>query len=207
VTKLIWFCAVVAAVAVAVPAAMADQPPNPVPGPPVGYECEASGEVGAWDDQYFPGEEPLCDLAGESFTLCLQIGEFEVRTPSVDEFAAYIVGLYADAGAPASVGKCFRVTPRMFWLCYGTGANSLGVYDSLSAARGLAEGLRVPHASRTIQTGTKVGQHFLTCNDQGQTPTGRVVSTGNGGELVAGPAQVGAGLLLSNPLDYTVEVG
>jgi hypothetical protein len=208
VQKLITACiAAIAAVAVAVPAAVADQPPNPVPGPPVVYACEATSELGYWDDQYFPDDEPLCDIASESFALCLQVGEFQIRTPSVDDFAAYIVDLYLDAGASASVGTCFRVVPRTFWLCYGTGANSLGVYDSLSAATGLADGLHVPHASRTIQTGVKVGQHYLTCNDQGQTPTGKVVSTGNGGEVVAGAPQIGAGLLITNPLDYTVEVG
>jgi hypothetical protein len=206
-TKLIKVCiAAIALAAMAVPAALA-QPPNPVPGPPVEYACEATGELGFWDDQYFPDEAPLCDVASESFTLCLQVGEFEVSTPSVDAFAAYIVGLYLDAGASASAGKCFKVVPRQYWLCYGTGANSLGVYGSVSAATGLADGLRVPHASRTIQTGVKVGQHYLTCNDQGQTPTGKVVSTGNGGEVVSGAPQIGAGLLITNPLDYTVEVG
>ena len=206
-TRLITVCiGAIAAVAVAVPIALAETPPNPVPGPPLAYGCEATGELGYWDDQYFPDDEPLCDLANETFTLCLKVGEFEILTPSVDEFAAYIVDLYLDAGVSASVGTCFKVVPRMFWLCYGTGANSLGVYDSLSAVKGLAEGLRVPHASRTIQTGVKVGQHYLTCNDQSQTPTGKVVSTGNGGEIVSGPPQVGAGLLLTNPLDYTVEV-
>ena len=207
-TRLITLSVVaMAAVAVTVPAAMADQPPNPVPGPPVAYECEATGEDGYWDDQYFPEDDPICEFAAESFTLCLQVGEFDILTPSVDDFAAIVVAQYLGAGASASVGKCFRVVPRMFWLCYGTGANSLGVYDSVSAAKGLADGLRVPHASRTIQTGVKVGEHYLTCNDQGQRPTGKVVSTGNGGEVVTGPPQIGAGLLLTNPLDYTVEVG
>jgi len=202
---LIGFVAI-AALVVAASTATAAQPPNPVPGPPVAYACEASGELGIWDDQYFPEDLPLCEIANETFTLCLQAGEFEVLTPSVDEFASFIVELYLDEGASASVGKCFKVVPRMFWLCYGTGANSLGVYDTSSAVKGLADGLRVPHASRTIQTGVKVGEHYLTCNDQGQKPSGRVVSTGNGGELVTGPPQVGAGLLVTNPLDYTVEV-
>jgi hypothetical protein len=206
--KLITACiAAITVVAVAVPAAMAQQPPDPVPGPPVAYECEANGALAYWDDQYFPGFPPLCDVADESFTLCLQVGEFEVRTPSVDAFAADIVDQYLGEGASASLGKCFQVVPRKFWLCYGTGANSLGVYDSVSAAKGLADGMRVPHASRTIQTGVKVGQHYLTCDDQGQKPTGKVVSTGNGGEIVSGLPQVGAGLLITNPLDYTVEVG
>jgi hypothetical protein len=198
--------AAIAALVVAASAAVAAQPPNPVPGPPSAYACEADGELGIWDDQYFPDDLPLCDVADESFTLCLQVGEFEVRTPSVDAFAQTIVEEYLGAGAKASVGKCLKVVPRMFWLCYGTGANSLGVYDTTSAVKGLAEGLRVPHASKTIQTGVKVGDHYLTCSDQGQKPTGRVVSTGNGGEMVTGLPQVGAGLLLTNPLDYTVEV-
>lgn len=194
-----------AALAVALPVATAATPPNPVPGPPVTYECD-DGELANWDDQYFE-DDPLCEVASESFTLCLQVGEFDIRTPSVDDYAEYIVGLYVDAGAKASLGKCVKVAPRMFWLCYGAGANSLGVYDAAGAAKGLADGMRVPHASKTIQTGVKVGQHYLTCNDQGQKPTGAVVSTGNGGEVVTGPPQVGAGLLITNPLDYTVEVG
>jgi hypothetical protein len=198
--------AAIAALAVAASIATAAQPPNPVPGPPVGYACEADGEVGIWDDQYFPDDPPICDVAEETFTLCLQLGEFEVRTPSVDDFAASIVEQYLGAGASASIGKCFKVVPRMFWLCYGTAANSLGVYDTTNAVKGLADGLRVPHASRTTVTGVKVGGYYLTCNDEGQKPTGKVVSTGNGGEVVTGPPQVGAGLLVSNPLDYTVEI-
>jgi hypothetical protein len=51
-----------------------------------------------------------------------------------------------------------------------------------------------------------VGSYYLTCDDQGQKPTGRVVSTGNGGEVVSGPASAGTSLLRTNPLDYTVEV-
>jgi hypothetical protein len=196
----------VAVLATTASIAGAAQPPNPVPGPPVAYACKADGELGIWDDQYFPADLPLCDEAEQSFTLCLQVGEFSVRTPSVDLFAQSIVGQYLGAGASASVGTCFKVVPRMFWLCYGTGANSLGVYDTTSAVKGLADGLRVPHASKTIPTGVKVGDHYLTCNDQGQKPTGRVVSTGNAGEMVTGLPQVGAGLLVSNPLDYTVEV-
>jgi len=196
----------IAALAVATGTAVAAQPPNPVPGPPVAYACEANDALGIWDDQYFPDDPPICDVADETFTLCLKAGEFEVRTPSVDAFAAAIVDMYLDEGASASLGKCFKVVPRSFWLCYGAGANSLGVYDTSNAVKGLADGLRIPHASKTIQTNVKVGDHYLTCDDQGQKPTGRVVSTGNAGEMVAGPPQVGAGLLVSNPLDYTVEV-
>ena len=78
--------------------------------------------------------------------------------------------------------------------------------DEVSAVKALVAGQRVPHASKTITTDTKVGSYYLTCNDQGQKPTGRVVSTGNGGEVVQGPTSVGAGLLLTNPLDYTAEI-
>lgn len=67
-------------------------------------------------------------------------------------------------------------------------------------------GQRVPHASKSVTTDTKVGSYYLTCDDEGQRPTGRVVSTGNGGEVVPGPANVGIGLLLTNPLDYTAEI-
>jgi len=56
------------------------------------------------------------------------------------------------------------------------------------------------------QDGTKVGDYYLTCDDQGQKPTGKVVSTGNAGEVVSGAASIGAGLLLTKPLDYTAEI-
>ena len=49
------------------------------------------------------------------------------------------------------------------------------------------------------------GTHYLTCNAGSQKPTGKVVSTGNAGEVVSVDS-VGAGLLQSNPLDYTLEV-
>ena len=123
---------------------------EPGSAPPVAYECDATAEMGNWDDQYFDEEPPLCEVADESFTLCLKVGEFEIRTPSVDLYAAYIVGLYLGTGTSASVGKCFKPVPRLFWLCYGKGANSLGVYDAVTAAKGLVDGMRVPYASRTI---------------------------------------------------------
>lgn len=187
-------------------AATAAQPPNPVPGPPVAYPCEATGLVAIWDDQFYPFDEPLCDVASENFLLCLaKYGQFKVETPSVEDFAAEIVAMYVQAGASAFQGKCLPQT-RTYWLCYGTAANSLAPLDEVSAIKTLAAGARVPHASKTIKTDTKVGNYYLTCDDQGQRPTGKVVSTGNGGELVSGPASIGTGLLLTNPLDYTVEV-
>jgi hypothetical protein len=199
-------------------AAMAAQPSNPVPGPPVAYTCDVTGFVdpadigenqgktAIWDDQFYPGSVPLCDLASENFLLCLaKYGQFQIQTPSVAEFATEIVGMYLTAGAGATQGKCLPQT-RAYWLCYGTGANSLMALDEVSAVKALVAGQRVPHASKTITTDTKVGSYYLTCNDQGQKPTGRVVSTGNGGEVVQGPTSVGAGLLLTNPLDYTAEI-
>ena len=199
-------------------AAMAAQPPNPVSGPPTAYACDVTGlvapeeigenqgKVGTWDDQFFPDSVPLCDLARENFFLRLaRYGQFQIQTPSVAEFAADIVGMYLAAGASATQGKCLPQT-RTYWLCYGTGANSLMPLDEVSAVKALAAGQRVPHASKSITTDTKVGSYCLICDDQGQRPTGRVVSTGNGGEVVPGPANVGIGLLLTNPLDYTAEI-
>jgi hypothetical protein len=198
--------AAVVAMAFTTTAAMAAQPPNPVPGPPVAYDCEDTGTVGIWDDQFFEGEDPLCAFASENFLLCLaKFGQFQIETPSVEDFAAHIVGLYVAAGASATQGKCLPQT-RTYWLCYGTGANSVGAYDQVTAVKMLADGARVPHASKTITTDTKVGDHYLTCNDGDQKPTGTVVSTGNGGEVVSGAPSIGAGLLLTNPLDYTAEV-
>jgi hypothetical protein len=192
-------------------AAMAAQPAtSPVPGPPVAYACgEAGANLGVvanWDDQFYPGFDPLCNEASENFFLCLaKYGQFTIQTPSVEDFAAEIVGFYLQAGAAATQGKCLPQT-RTFWLCYGTGANSLMPLDQVSAIKTLAAGARVPHASKTIKTDTKVGNYYLTCDDQGQKPTGKVVSTGNGGEVVSGAASIGAGLLVTNPLDYTAEI-
>ncbi len=199
-------------------AATAAQPPDPVPGPPVAYTCDVTGFVdpedigenqgktAIWDDQFYPDDDPICDLASENFFLCLaKYGQFQIQTPSVDEFAAEIVGMYLQAGAGATQGKCLPQT-RTYWLCYGAGANSLMALNEVSAVKALAAGQRVPHASKTIKTDTKVGSYFLTCDDQGQKPTGKVVSTGNGGEVVPGPVNIGAGLLVTNPLDYTPEV-
>ena len=195
-------------------AAMAAQPADsPVPGPPVAYACEEPGAnlgvVANWDDQFYPGFAPLCNEASENFFLCLaKYGQFTIQTPSVADFAAEIVGFYLEAGAGATQGKCSVsvAPPRTFWLCYGTGANTLMPLDQVSAIKTLAEGARVPHASKTIKTDTKVGDYYLTCDDQGQRPTGRVVSTGNGGEVVSGALSIGAGLLVTNPLDYTAEI-
>ncbi|HEX6724414.1 MAG TPA: hypothetical protein VF073_04155 [Gaiella sp.] len=191
-------------------AALAAQPPNPVPGPPVAYPCEATGGVAIWDDQFYPFDEPLCNEASENFFLCLaKFGQFTVQTPSAAEFGPDIVDMYMEAGASATQGKCpvFVALPRTYWLCYGAGANSLMALDQASAIKTLAAGARVPHASKTITTNTKVGDYYLTCDDQGQKITGRVVSTGNGGEVVSGAPSIGAGLLVTNPLDYTAEIG
>ena len=199
--------AALAAMAITSAAAMAAQPAtSPVPGPPVNYVCEATGQAGNWDDQFYPDDPPLCDVASENFLLCLaKYGQFQIETPSVTAFAADIVGMYLAAGAAATQGKCLPQT-RSYWLCYGKAATSIQVLDEVNAIKTLLAGARVPHASKTINTGTKVGDFYLTCDDQGQKPTGSVVSTGNGGEVVNGQASIGAGLLLTNPLDYTVEV-
>ena len=132
--------------------AMAAKPPNPVPGPPTAYMCDVTGlvapeeigenrgKVGTWDDQFFPGSVPLCDPASENFFLCLaKYGQFQIQTPSVAEFAADIVGMYLAAGASATQGKCLPQT-RTYWLCYGTGANSLMPLDEVSAVKALAAG-------------------------------------------------------------------
>lgn len=191
-------------------AAMAAQPPNPVPGPPVAYQCEATGDVAIWDDQFYPFDDPLCNVASENFFLCLaKYGQFTIQTPSVTAFAPDIVDMYLQAGASATQGKCgvYVAPPRTYWLCYGTAANSLMPLDQMSAIKTLAAGARVPHASKTIKTNTKVGDYYLTCDDQAQKITGKVVSTGNGGEVVSGAPSIGTGLLVTNPLDYTAEIG
>jgi hypothetical protein len=205
--KTLAFCvAALAALAVMSTAAMAAQPGNPVPGPPVAYTCDLTGKLAVWDDQFYPFDDPLCDSASENFFLCLaKYGQFRIETPSVAEFEGEIINMYIAAGAGVAPGKCLP-QERTYWLCYGAGANSLRTAGPADAVKSLAAGQRVPHASKTIKTSTKVGSYYLTCDDQGQKPTGRVVSTGNGGEVVSGPASAGTSLLRTNPLDYTVEV-
>lgn len=204
--RLTILLAVIAATGLMATAALAAQPPNPVPGPPVAYPCEDTGPVAIWDDQFYPFDAPLCSEASENFFLCLaKYGQFKIQTPSAADFALDIVDMYLAAGAGATEGKCLPQT-RTYWLCYGAGANSMIPLDQVSAVKALAAGQRVPHASKTITTSTKVGSYYLTCDDQGQKPTGNVVSTGNGGEVVSGAASVGAGLLVTNPLDYTPEI-
>ena len=198
--------AALVAAAIMSAAATAAQPPSPVPGPPIAYACDDTGVVATWDDQFYPLDPPLCSEASENFFLCLATyGQFQVETPDAAVFGPDIVGMYLAAGQAATQGKCLPQT-RSYWLCYGKAANSLAAFDEATAVKMLAQGARVPHASKSIKTDTKVGDHYLTCDDQGQKPTGRVVSTGNGGEVVSGAPSIGAGLLLTNPLDYTAEI-
>lgn len=100
-------------------------------------------------------------------------------------------------------GQCVQMSDRSFFLCYGAGPNSIEIVSRAVAQKKLDAGARVPVASKSQKTDFKVGNHFLTC--AGGKPTGRFVSTGNGGEVVSVDS-VGAGLVRSNPLDYTLEV-
>jgi hypothetical protein len=103
-------------------------------------------------------------------------------------------------------GGCFVVQERTYVTCYGNFPDSMRYVGGDEARAMLKEGtFRNPLASTSQVTSFKVGAHYLTCNAGSQKPTGRFVSTGNAGEVVAVDS-VGAGLVRSNPLDYTMEV-
>jgi hypothetical protein len=103
-------------------------------------------------------------------------------------------------------GACFVVQERNYPTCYANFPDSIR-YVGGDEARAMLEAgtFRAPLASTSQVTSVKVGTHYLTCNAGSQKPTGKFVSTGNGGEVVSVDS-VGAGLLRSNPLDYTMEV-
>ena len=103
-------------------------------------------------------------------------------------------------------GVCFVVQERTYVTCYANFPDSMRYVSGDEARAMLKAGtFRIPLASTSQVTSFKVGTHYLTCNAGSQKPTGKFVSTGNAGEVVALDS-VGAGLVRSNPLDYTMEV-
>ena len=103
-------------------------------------------------------------------------------------------------------GACFVVQERTYVSCYANFPDSMRYVGGDEARAMLRAGtFRTPLASTSQVTRFKVGTHYLTCNAGSQKPTGRVVSTGNAGEMVSVDS-VGAGLVRSNPLDYAMEV-
>ena len=103
-------------------------------------------------------------------------------------------------------GACFVVQERTYVTCYADFPDSMRYVGGDEARAMLKAGtFRTPLASTSQVTSFKVGAHYLTCNAGSQKPTGKVVSTGNAGEVVSVDS-VGAGLMRSNPLDYTLEV-
>lgn len=103
-------------------------------------------------------------------------------------------------------GACFVVQERTYITCYANFPDSMRYVGGDEARAMLKAGtFRTPLASTSQVTSFKVGTHYLTCNAGSQKPTGKVVSTGNAGEMVSVDS-VGAGLMRSNPLDYTLEV-
>ena len=103
-------------------------------------------------------------------------------------------------------GACFVVQERSYPTCYANYPDSMRYVTGDEAREMLKAGtFRAPLASTSQVTSHKVGTHYLTCNAGSQKPTGKFVSTGNAGEVVSDDS-VGAGLLRSNPLDYTIEV-
>lgn len=103
-------------------------------------------------------------------------------------------------------GACFVVQERTYVTCYANFPDSMRYVTGDEAREMLKAGtFRNPLASTSQVTSVKVGTHYLTCNAGSQKPTGKIVSTGNAGEVVSVDS-VGAGLLQSNPLDYTLEV-
>jgi hypothetical protein len=103
-------------------------------------------------------------------------------------------------------GACFVVQERTYVTCYANFPDSMRYVGGDEARAMLKAGtFRSPLASTSQVTRFKVGTHYLTCDAGSQKPTGKFVSTGNAGEVVAVDS-VGAGLVRSNPLDYTMEV-
>lgn len=200
--KFLTIIAALAVMAIATPVALAFTTP---PAMPVEYPCAVEGDnegvVHAWDDQFFPLADPFCGLPENMpFAVCLATAGFDIW--SIDQqYIDYIVGLYTTAGVNATLGNC-AFGDREFPMCYGAGANSIYYKARADAVALYADGAKVPVASKTAQTNYVVGNHHLTC--AGGTPTGNLVSTGNGGEIMSG---VHAGLLKTNPLDWTIEVG
>jgi hypothetical protein len=96
---------------------------------------------------------------------------------------------------------------RKFWVCYANNPNSMNPYtwEEIETLFKGKDNVRVPVASTSQVTDTKVGTHYLTCNAGGQKPTGHFVSTGNGGEMATSD-EAGAGLVKTNRLDWTEEV-
>lgn len=175
------------------------------PDPPVKYPCpvygDNYGQVEYWDDQFFPPPAvPFCGMPENvPFATCIAGKGYDLW--SIDQiFIDYIIDLYLVGGADAKLGNC-SFADRMFPMCYGPGANSIYYKSRADAVELYAAGAKVPVASKTAQTNYVVGDHHLTC--AGGTPTGNLVSTGNGGEMLPG---IHAGLLNTNPLDWTIEV-
>lgn len=103
-------------------------------------------------------------------------------------------------------GACFAVQERTYVTCYANFPDSMRYVGGDEARAMLKAGtFRTPLASTSQVTSFKLGTHYLTCNAGDQKPTGKIVSTGNAGETVSLDS-VGAGLVRSNPLDYTIEV-
>ena len=103
-------------------------------------------------------------------------------------------------------GACFVVQERTYVTCYANFPDSIRYVGGDEARAMLKAGtFRSPLASTSQATSFKVGTHYLTCDAGNQKPTGKFVSTGNAGEVVSSDS-VGAGLVRSNPLDYTMEV-
>ena len=103
-------------------------------------------------------------------------------------------------------GACFVVQERTYVTCYANFPDSMRYVGGDEARAMLKAGtFRNPLASTSQVTSFKVGTHYLTCDAGSQKPTGRIVSTGSAGEVVSLDS-VGAGLVRSNPLDYTLEV-
>lgn|GEM_PF-4671364 len=84
-------------------------------------------------------------------------------------------------GACATVAV---VLERHYPVCYANFPNSVRDVSGDELRAMLAKGsVRIPYASMSQKTDFPRGKHWLTCGSG--TPTGRVVSTGNGGEVVS----------------------
>lgn len=106
-------------------------------------------------------------------------------------------------------GACHSIwiaPERTYWLCYGKGRDSIRpIYGAAATRAALANGEWLPYASKTLVSQTKLGDYYFVCDPEGQKPNGLTVSSG-GGEVVPGDSSIGAGLLLSNRIDYLIAV-
>ena len=104
-------------------------------------------------------------------------------------------------GACPVTGAAPAVADRGFWLCFSKSRNP-GYFSRGDAVQNYAAGMTVPYAVKRTVSDTNIGNgYFLTCVIPSGYRLGDLAVSTGGGEEYAGA--VGAGLLFTNPLDFT----